>query len=63
MEVRKNQVYGCYVVEDKEENTATENFKTSSDNINLASNDAIVPENNTFFCRTIETLSLKVSIS
>lgn len=47
MEVRKNQVYGCYVVEDKEENTATENFKTSSDNINLASNDAIVPENNT----------------
>ena len=47
MEVRKNQVYGCYVVEDKEENTTTENFKTSSDNINLASNDAIVPENNT----------------
>ena len=31
MEVRKNQVYGCYVVEDKEENTATPSIVSSED--------------------------------
>ena len=44
MEVRKNRIYGCYVVEDKKENSKTEDSKNSSDNTTLASNDAIVSD-------------------
>ena len=44
MEVRKNRIYGCYVVEDKKENSKTEDSKKSSANTTLTSNDAIVSD-------------------
>ena len=44
MEVRKNRIYGCYVVEDKKENSKAEDSKKSSNNTTLTSNDAIVSD-------------------
>lgn len=44
MEVRKNRVYGCYVVEDKKETSKTKDSKKSFTNTTLTSNDAIASD-------------------